>query len=142
MQTIQTWLSWLPFMGGGMLALVVVLALLGVLPAVMKVLETVLAVVGPILNVAGKAVADAVSWVGYNILGPGLKDILEDWVTVVTVLLMGATLWFYMDLKETRLEKRMQAQLTQCQMTVKTLKKCVGRPQPVAPAPKSGWSLF
>ena len=142
LETIQTWLSWLPLLGGGTLALVVLLALLGVLPVVTKAFEAVMNVIGPLLNVAGKAVADSVSWVAYNVLGPGLKDILEDWVTVVTVLLLGASLWLWMDFREARLEQRMQSQLTQCQMTVKTLKKCVGRPQPVSPAPKSGWSLF
>ena len=138
MQTIQTWLSWLPLLGGGTLTLVVVLALLGVLPAVMKVLEAVLAVVSPLLVTAGKALADAVTWVLNTIIGPGLRDILEDWVTVVTVLLMGLALWGYMDARQELLERKMQAQLTQCQMTVKTLKRCVG--QPVKPAPKqTGW---
>ena len=134
---IPSWMSWV--LGGSMVSLVV-LALL--VPSVFKVLETALTVVTPILSTVGKALADGLAWVLNTIIGPGLRDILEDWVTVVTVLLMGLALWGYMDAKQELLERRMQAQLTQCQMTVKTLKKCVGVPAKVTPVQPKGWSLF
>lgn len=66
---------------------------------VLSILEKLLDIVQPAL----KAVVSGIVWAGglawSKILWPGLRDIFDNWVTIVTVVFMGLLIWGAMEIK-------------------------------------------
>jgi|SRR4029077_1982083 len=73
-------LSWLP--GGG--------AIVIVLTSALRFLASFFEMISPLIN----ALFGGVIWLWKTVFLPGLLDILDSWVTIVTVLTMGAIMWF------------------------------------------------
>lgn len=69
------------------------------LKSVLGIMEKVLDVVSPILKFVAETLVACVKWSWNTIFWPGLKDILDSWVTILTVVVMGLMLWGYMDHK-------------------------------------------
>lgn len=91
-----------------------------------------------IIPLLGRA-AEALGWFLKNVVGKGLKDILDDWVTIVTVALMGVILFAYMrGTNEYHLAQK-QTQLNACIADLKRAKKTPTlRPTP-PPASQFKW---
>jgi len=78
-------LSWIPGIS----------AIIGLAVAAAKAIAAALEIVAPIF--AG--LFQGLIWIWQSIIFPGVKDILDDWVTVVTVGSMGLMLWFGLAVK-------------------------------------------
>lgn len=87
MEWVQSWLPWFGLGGAGVLGAAWFFGLMPVLGAAAQIVASVLA---PILG----AVVQGFVWMCANVFLPGLKDVLDDWVTIVTVAVAGTFLWF------------------------------------------------
>lgn len=114
----DNWGTWITLAGA--------IAALAALSVVAKPLAVVIEAISPIIKVAAEAVAGGAKWLWTTILGPGLKDIFDDWVTVATVAIVGGMLywgiWTYMDVRMDMVVD----QLSTCQSEVTKLQKSYG----------------
>lgn len=124
------WLSWFSDMTpwfaliAGLFAIVAITGL----GKVMDILSKLLDIVGPALKSALEGVVNGTKWVASTILWPGLKDILDSWATITTVIFMCTTVWFWMDHKVDKVVD----QLSACQNENTRLErsmKSLGKPQ-------------
>jgi hypothetical protein len=87
---LNTWTGWFG-LGAGTLGLGLTAAwFLGAMPVIGSIFSVLAAFLAPIFTAIGQGLV----WVWQNVFWPGLKDILDDWVTIVTVLTLGAFLYF------------------------------------------------
>lgn len=72
------------------------------LKSVLSILEKIIDVVAPLARLVVDGVTGATRWFVYNVIGPGVRDIVDSWPTIATVLTAGWLLWGYMDYKVDR----------------------------------------
>lgn len=104
--SLSNWFGWI--VGGGVslgliLLVAVIFGLAPVLNVVGKVLEGALEIAKPI---AAAVVAGTIYFVS-QVLWPGLKDILDDWVTIVTVIFAGFLLWSFLSTQQVLMKAEM-----------------------------------
>jgi hypothetical protein len=131
MELLNTWLAYLGLGGLGLGAMLGAAWFFGLMPVVGAVANVLAAVLGPIL----KAVVEGVIWTWQNVLWPGLRDILDDWVTIVTVLLMGFLLWSILLARFEVQESRLERQVAACKVELKKRPPAPRR----APEPQFRW---
>lgn len=73
-------LSWLP--GGG--------AVVGLIVAAAKAAASFLEILAPIIS----GVFQGIIWAWQKVIWPGILDIIDSWATILTVVIIGASLWF------------------------------------------------
>lgn len=66
---------------------------LGLATAALQAVAGIVAAVGPAVGVVLGALAQAVVWLWQAILWPGLRDILDSWATIATVLFAAGGLY-------------------------------------------------
>jgi hypothetical protein len=66
------------------------------------------------------------------VLWPGIRDILDDWVTIVTVGALGAALWFGLEAQHIVELRKVERAQTAC---LDTLKRTRTRAPPPVPEP-------
>jgi uncharacterized membrane protein YqhA len=88
-QLIDSWLTWLGLGGLGVGALLAAAWFFGLMPIIGAIATVVAGVLTPIL----KAIVEGMIWLWANVFWPGIVDILDDWVTIVTVAVMGGMLY-------------------------------------------------
>lgn len=103
-------ISWL--WGGGLLttALLIAAGAIFGIGSVVKVVSAVAETLIAWLTPLGQLVVDGAVWFARNVLGPGIKDILDDWVTIVTVGCLGLTIYWGAELQNKRQERALIAQ--------------------------------
>jgi hypothetical protein len=69
------------------------------------------------------AVFGAVSWLWTTIFFPGLKDILDDWVTIVTVGALAVLLWFFIATHSVFMVNSKGRELNQCRTELAHVRK-------------------
>lgn len=98
MQTLlDNWLGWLGLGGIGVAAIGSALWFMGLMPiiaAVLNIFNVVLSILSPFLNMLAQSLADSLLWFCKSVLLPGIKDIIDSWATIFTVITMGCFLWF------------------------------------------------
>lgn len=91
------------------------LGVTAVLTAVLNALVHVLGMVAPAIGVLLGGIMQGLLWLWQNVFWKGLKDILEDWVTILTVGAMGLTLWSYMAFRSEVVEYRLERRIAKCE---------------------------
>lgn len=116
---LNTWLGWFGI-GTGTLALFLTGAwFLGAMPFLAAGAQLLSAFLSPIF----RAVGDGLVWVWQNVFWPGLKDILDDWVTIVTVA-TGAVFLYFAAIAGPRVELiGVKRNLNQCQVELAKTKR-------------------
>jgi len=94
----------------------------------------VVAAVAPIIL---SALFSVLAWAWTTIFWPGLKHILEDWVTVVTVGVLGAFLWFGFIVQSQVFIGKSTRDLNQCRVQLAQVRK----QRPPAPEPEPQFQL-
>lgn len=128
-------LMWLGLGGLGLSALVGAAWFFGLMPVLGAVATVVAAIVAPIAG----AMVQGLVWTWQNIFWPGLWDILEDWVTILTVLTLGCFLWFglkaHYEIQEFKQERALSACFADLKKARRPLPKQVPQPQVGLPWP-------
>jgi hypothetical protein len=142
----MAWVPWL--LGGGGLAAGLAIRFLGLAPvlaALGKAAEVALAVAQPVLV----AVAEGAVWVWQNVFWKGLKDILDDWVTIATVAAMGFGGWSYMEGKAAVQQHELNKEISsvkkasaQCTAEMKKLRGVAGKLVPKTQSAPGGFKFF
>jgi hypothetical protein len=136
------WLGWVGIGVGsiGLIVLAVFLIFGGpVLLSILKMLEPI-----------GTKLSEGVAWL-MSAIGAGLKDILEDWTTILTVVLGGFILWSYIQ-TDAMLERRAltrdfeacRAELTTAKVELSKARpkpRVIRVPQRSEPEPASKWTF-
>ena len=130
---LNSWMGWLGIGGFSLTALAGLAWFTGLMPLIGAGANLVSAVLAPILG----ALSQGIVWFWQNVIWPGIWDILNDWVTIVTVLLMGAVLWFGVlaryEVKSIRLDK----ELSVCKVELDKARKPL--PQVESPSWELPW---
>lgn len=128
MQTlIDHWLGWLGLSGLSLIGIVSALAGLSWIPGVGLALRIVVAgleAASPILN----GIFAAIIWVWSKVLLPGILNILSQWSSIFTVIIMGGMLWF-------GLVARYEAKLVAKGYVISKCKIPVDEPEPALELP-------
>lgn len=120
---INSWTGWLGIGGFSLTALAGLAWWTGILPIAGAAANVVSAVLSPILG----AVSQGLVWLWQNVLWPGLRDILDDWVTIVTVALCGTVLWFGLVARYEVKSIRLDRELSACKIELDKAKKPLPR---------------
>lgn len=121
-QNLNLWLEgYLPWFAvtagvGGLIAYAVGL------PFVLNMLSKFVEIVAPIFKLIVDAFVAALRWSWETIFWPGLKDIFDSWVTIVTVITMCLVIYGYMDRKVDRIVDDLdfcQSEKTRLERTLK-----------------------
>jgi len=118
------WLGWFQglFRGVGWFSLggIVIIAICAYFLGVKTVLETISEFLKPVLKGLGDGI------VGFaRILGKGIKDIFDDWVTIVTVATAALVLYVSLDIKHEIRDKELTGSLKSCQVELQKLRKSI-----------------
>lgn len=118
------WMNWFTGLaGGGTIAGLGAAWFFGLMPAVM-------AVVSPLLG----ALVQGFIWLWQNVFWPGIWDILDDWVTIVTVATGAAVLYFMITANAHVQVARMEREVNICRVELQKVNKSV-------PESETTWSL-
>lgn len=111
-QTITGWLPWAAF-GGGIAGLAAYF--LGLTP--------LLAALGQIASVLLDALLKALGWIWANVIWPGLRDILDNLATIVTVVILVGSFYIGGKLSDDVKYANLQAQHKSCMVDLVKAKK-------------------
>jgi len=134
-EILETALSWLGISLGAFGLTVGAAWFFGLMPVLGAVATVVAAALAPIIG----AVVQGIIWLWQNVIWPGLWDILEDWVTVLTVALMAFMLWTFLAARFEVAEYRLNKEIAACKTTLKAVRKAAPPIQPQVPWPFGNW---
>lgn len=123
---LEHWLGWLG-LGATFASVAALLAGLSWIPGVGLALRIAIAgleAISPIIN----GVLAAIVWVWAKVFWPGMLNILSQWSSIFTVILMGGFLWF-------GLVARYEAKLVAKGYVISKCKAPVDEPEPVLDLP-------
>jgi len=131
MDWLDSLLTYLGIGGLGIGALLGAAWFFGLMPVIGAVANVLAAVLGPILG----AVVQGIVWAWQNIIWPGLWDILDNWVTILTVVLMGGFLYLATASRYEVQEYFLERQIQVCEANLKKARKAI--PPARRPAPET-----
>ena len=116
---INSWTGWLGIGGVSLSALWGLAWFTGALPFLGAAANMLSAILSPILG----AVSQGAVWFWQNVIWPGIWDILNDWVTIVTVAIMATMLWFGLAARYEVKSIRLDRELSVCKVELDKARK-------------------